>query len=132
MAYTADQMVMLQAVQTEVNEIPYNAIVGSTESYDEWFDAPEAGDSWECRDYTLRKAQRLREQGWPPADMTVILCYTELNEYHAVLGVLAPDDTTTWILDNRVPQIYPMATPPYPYRWERRQVAGTTEFAPIA
>ena len=119
-------------INSQVNAITYDAAIGVTEGYDEWFDAPGTADaphSFVCRDYALMKARELRDAGFDPATLSIILCYTELNEYHAVLGV--QDGADTWILDNRTPSPYLMSSPPYPYRWERRQIPGTTNYEEI-
>lgn len=138
MPLDAANLALLREVNEQVNAVPYDAIQGAHEQYDEWFDVPAVADphSWVCRDYTIAKAERLREMDWPVGRLSVILCYTELGDYHAVLGVddsdagdRAPEHT--WIMDNRTPNIYRMSAPVYRYRWERRQVAGTTEFEPI-
>lgn len=117
-------------VNSEVNAIPFNPLAGARdEDNNVWKDAPDTG-TWVCRDYVLAKAKRLRELGWNPGNLTVIECYVETGEYHAVLAV--EDDAATYILDNRQPEPYEMNDPPVPYRWHRRQVAGTLDFLPMA
>lgn len=127
----------LAAVNAEVDAIPYDALPARGEGADVWKDTPDGGD-WVCRDYVLLKAERLQALGWPPASLSVVLCWTEpeppgsdTREYHAVLAVDMGDPSPA-ILDSRFPQVYPMAAPPADYRWDRRQLAGTTEFAPVA
>lgn len=131
---TPDQQSQLQAVNTDVNAIPYIDLPGAHEPADWWTDVPVAGNSWVCRDFVLAKADRLKALGWPPADLSVILCWTEpvdgQREYHAVLGVTV--DGELWILDSRLPLPYLKSEPPLPYQWDRMQVAGTTEFEPLA
>src|SRR5687767_12699311 len=113
-------------VNSQVNAIPFNAIVGQCDPDNNvWKDTPDDG-TWVCRDYVMLKAKRLRELGWNPLGLTVMTCYTETAEYHAVLAV--EDDAATYILDNRVPDPYEMNFPPLPYKWHRRQIAGTVEF----
>ena len=125
------QRAELAAVNLAVNTIPYQALPAPDEPWDWWSDAPVAGHSWVCRDYVLAKAERLRRLGWPPAALSVVLCWTEAGEYHAVLAVeLAGGEPL--ILDSRFDDIYPMARPPAGYRWDCRQIAGTTGFAPVA
>lgn len=126
---TPEQRGQLQAVNIEVNAIPYDAVPSPSEADDNvWKDAPDGG-SWVCRDYVLLKAEKLRAAGWPPLALTVVECWTETDEYHAVLAVEVEGED--WILDSRFPDIYPMRSPPAPYRWDRRQVAGTLEFTPV-
>lgn len=126
---TPDQLAQLQAVNDDVNDVPYVAATGADEPYDEWIDAPEAGWSWECRDYAIRKAKLLHEQGWSTELIHNILCYDELGEFHSVCGV--DDGTEEWILDNRAQQVYRMSAPPYAYKWAWKQAAGTTQFEAI-
>lgn len=131
---TPEQRDQLQAVNTEFNIIPYVAGMGPTEPVDYWAYQPEAGKSWVCRDYTEAKAERLRQAGWSPLALTVMLCWTEElpgigREYHAMLAVGV--DGETWMLDSRFPDIYQLDQPPADYRWDRRQIAGTTSFDPV-
>ncbi len=130
---TPEQHMQLENVNSEVNALPYDATLGPTEPVDWWTDTVVPGNSWYCRDYVLMKADRLKALGWPASSLTVILCYTEPPDsgYHAVLGVQLPGDDAT-ILDSRVDETYLMNAPPLPYKWDRRQVAGTTEFESIA
>ena len=139
MAATGAQLATLQRVNAQWNAVPYQA-VPVDDAADDWIDAPEPGKSWECRCYVLAKAKTLREWGWPVEDMSVVLCWTEpepaspgaepAREYHAVLACTASGDIL--ILDNRVPDIYPWQSPPYPYVWERQQIPGTTTFRDAA
>ena len=121
----------LEDVNTRINAIPYNAL-GVDASEDEWIDAPQPDQVWECRDYTIAKAKALREAGWPINDMFVILCWIEPDgnppkrEYHAVLGARFNGDV--YILDNRYPSIYLWNKPPYDYLWAHQQIPGTVTF----
>jgi predicted transglutaminase-like cysteine proteinase len=130
---TPAQSQQLLDINRAVNELPFDATPGVGEPPDWWTDQPMAGNSFVCRDYVLMKADRLKALGWAASALTVILCWTEPPDsgYHAVLGVELPGEET-WILDSRVTEPYPMSTPRLAYRWDRRQVAGTTEFARIA
>ena len=136
MPVTPEQHDQLQALNTSVNVIPYVAGQGPTEPVDYWTYKPEPGKSWVCRDYTEDKAQQLREAGWSPLDLTVMLLWTEplddagTKEYHAMLAVQV--DTETWMLDSRFTDIYQISSPPVPYTWDRRQIPGTTEFQSVA
>ncbi len=129
---TPNQHMELENINSTINLIPYDEIPSPGEGVDVWKDTPDTG-TWYCRDYVLMKADRLKALGWPASSLTVILCYTEPPDsgYHAVLGVQLPGDDVT-ILDSRVDETYLMNTPPLPYKWDRRQVAGTMEFESIA
>lgn len=135
---TPEKLAELQRVNDEVNAIPYEDVVGPHEAYDWWTDTPVEGQSWECRDYTLAKADRLRSAGWDYRTMHVVLLWTEpvgdppAREYHAVLAVDDPDGGSQLILDNRAPQVYRMDTPPFDYQWSSIQVAGGTTFEAVA
>lgn len=128
---TPDQIDQLNAVNAEVNLVPYNATPGVGEPPDWWTDEPVAGNSWVCRDYTQMKADRLKSLGWAASALTEVFCWTEPpnSGYHAVLAV--ETDGETWIMDSRFPLIYRIDAPPAAYRWDRRQVVGTVEFTPI-
>ena len=126
---TPEQRAELAGVNTAVNAIPYDAIPSSGEGDNVWKDAPDGG-TWVCRDYVLLKSEKLQALGWPQSSLAVVACWTETNEHHAVLAV--DTDEGAVILDSRFPSVYPMASPPAAYRWESRQVVGTTEFEPIA
>lgn len=132
MPASRQEIAFLRSVNDEVNQLPFVETPGPTEPVDYWSYLPEPGKSFVCRDYTEGKAQRLREAGWPPLSLTVILCWTEpvgnpqQRWYHAVLGVDCGGET--WILDNRQPDIYWLDQPPAPYLWDRRQIAGTVNF----
>lgn len=125
MTATPEQVAWLQFTQDKINALPYEAL-GSDQTQDRWIDEPEPERVWECRDYTVAKAKLLREQGWPPADMTVVLCNTELGDYHAVLACHAGD--SIYILDNRCGPIYLWQAPVYSYTWLHQQIPGTTDF----
>ncbi|HEX3862746.1 MAG TPA: transglutaminase-like cysteine peptidase [Stellaceae bacterium] len=131
MTATQEQLDQLADVNTSVNALPYEAAIGAHEPNDWWTDEPVPGQSWVCRDYVLAKADRLRAAGWAPGLLSVVLCYVETGEYHAVLAV-DDGDLEPLILDSRFSQIYRMDQPPAAYRWASRQIAGTTEFEPVA
>ncbi len=115
MPVTPIQLALLRAVNTQINDVPY-VLDSPMELPDTWKCEPD-GKGFLCRDYVECKAEKLKEAGWDTEanPLLTILCYDELGEYHAVLGVL--DNSDTWILDNRVPDIYLRSDPPYPYRW---------------
>ena len=124
-AYIAQML----AVNTQVNSIPFNAIPAPGEDNDVWKDTPDGG-TWVCRDSVVLKASKMRDLGWAREALTVVTCYTETGERHAVLAV--DGDGETWIMDSRFDQPYPFDSPPAAYRWESRQIAGSVHFAPIA
>lgn len=132
---TPEQWRELCDVNSQVNEIPYEALQGTQEPPDWWSDIPVPGQSWMCRDYVLAKATQLRAAGWDPLSLTVIVCWTEpvgdppARERHAVLAVEIEGET--WILDNRFPLPYRKTQPAADYVWEMRQVAGTTEWQAV-
>jgi predicted transglutaminase-like cysteine proteinase len=128
------QLDQLRSINRQVNELPYVAVQGHGEPYDWWTDIPVPGDSFVCRDYVLMKAKMLREAGWNPMKLQVVLCYVEPpgREYHAVLCA-ETDDGNRWIADSRQDDIRPFENPdPLLYTWDRQQVPGTTDFASIA
>ena len=100
---TPEQLAQFAGVNAAVNRIPYDALPAPGEPADWWSDAPVAGRSWVCRDYVLMKADRLKALGWPAAALTVVLCWTETGDYHAVLAVAADGDSNgdAIILDSR-------------------------------
>lgn len=128
----------LQAVNTAVNSIPYEALPGIGEGYDLWIDDPVPGDSWECRDYVLKKGKLLAGEAWPPDSLTIVTCWTEhvtpptdSNDptsgriYHAVLA--AHLAANIFILDSRYDEVYLWTARPYDYLWWKQQVPGTTQ-----
>lgn len=134
---TPEQQEQLQTLNNSVNLIPYVAGMGPTEPIDYWTYRPEVGKSFVCRDYVEDKAERLRQSGWNPLDLTVVLCWTEPvlpppndREYHAVLAVKVGGET--WILDSRFDTVYQPANTPADYQWDRQQIAGTVEFRDAA
>ena len=77
MPASLEQLAELNAVNTAINSIPYEAMPGKGEGYDTWIDDPEPGDSWVCRDYVLKKGKLLAGEAWPPDSMTIVTCWTE-------------------------------------------------------
>ena len=125
MPASQQQIILLSAVNEQINAIPYDAVPKAGEEADTWIDAPDGGE-WECRDYTIAKAKDLRNRGWPVSDMSVVLCNDELGEYHAVLACNAGGDI--YVLDNRTPGIYLWNEPVYAYTWLHQQIPGSTDF----
>lgn len=132
MTATQAQLDQLFDVNQQDNEIPFVATPGPDEVADWWTDVPVPGKSWVCRMYTQRKADDLKALGWPASALTVILCYVETGEYHACLAVDDGTPGNPLILDSRFPQVYRKNQPPAAYRWALQQVAGTTDFVPVA
>lgn len=126
---TPAHIAQMQAINIQVNAIPFNAIPAPNEADDVWKDMPDGG-TWVCRDSVLLKASKMRDMGWAREALTVVLCYTETGERHAVLAVEGNGET--WIMDSRFDLPYPIDSPPAAYRWESRQVAGTTHFTSMA
>jgi predicted transglutaminase-like cysteine proteinase len=126
---TPDQIAQLSAVNTQINAIPF-VLDSPMELPDTWKCKPD-GKGFLCRDYVQDKAETLREAGWDNAatPLLTILCYDELGDYHAVLGVA--DGPDVMILDNRAPDIYRRSEPPFPYRWDRIQIVGSDEYEPL-
>lgn len=131
MSATAEQLNELTAINQQDNGIPYVATPGPDEVVDWWSNDPVPGRSWVCRDYCLKKADDLHAVGWSRESTTIVICYVETGERHAVLAV-DDGEPSPWILDSRFGPIYRMDAPPTAYRWEMRQVAGSTEFASLA
>lgn len=131
MTATQAQLDQLFDVNQQDNDIPFVATPGPNEAYDFWTDVPVPGCSWTCRDYTQKKMDDLKALGWPPQSGTVVTCYVETGEYHAVLAI-DDGEPQPWILDSRYPQIYRMDNPPPGYRWVMRQIPGTTNFEAVA
>jgi predicted transglutaminase-like cysteine proteinase len=126
----------LQALNTDLNKLPFVPGMGPTEAVDYWTYKPEPGKSWVCRDYTEDKADQLRQRGVDPLTLTVLLLWTEpvlpppnTREYHAVLCVDVGGQTL--VLDSRFDPIYPIGEPPVDYQYDRRQIPGTDDFRDV-
>lgn len=126
----------LQAVNDELNALPYALPAELGEPPDFWADirARGAGD---CIQYAVGKKHRLIELGWSAVLLTYALCWTEpidgVREYHGVLAAECGDAALrrTMILDNRFPQVYEWDRCPADYRWDRRQVPGRWDWEKI-
>ncbi len=133
---TPDQRMQLFNINSEVNAIPFEELPGPHEPPDFWTDEPVAGDSWVCRDYCLRKADKLKAVGWPALSLTEVFCWVEPppppgGGYHAILAVETDDGV--WFLDSRVDEPYPNRPPlPLAYTGDRRQIAGSIEYEPFS
>lgn len=69
----------------------------------------------DCEDYALTKRRILLENGMDINNVCVVTCWTETNEYHAVLYVEIKDGS--YILDNRFQ--YPISPSKLPYKWDK-------------
>jgi predicted transglutaminase-like cysteine proteinase len=103
-----------RAVNDDVRYVSDAAAYGRA---DYWEPAEGAGD---CEDYALAKCRRLVALGWSRDSLRIACCWTEANEYHAVLTV--DTDLGTFVLDNRRDEIRPWAG--CGYRWDKREVPG--------
>ena len=79
-----------------------------------WEVAAGQGD---CEDYALAKRAALLKAGADLDDLRLATCWTENDEYHAVLIVTTDDGE--FVLDNRYPD--PMPRQLLPYRWDKIQ-----------
>ena len=110
---------MLKAVNERINAFPYKA---DPAAFDDWSPINETGG--DCEDFSIAKYRALIAEGFNAGPLRLAACWTETNEYHAVL--LADVDGETWVLDNRHP--HPMRYADLPYKWDRLQVAGTAKW----
>ena len=110
----------LFAVNADVNKLPYLA----DPSYlDDWSPIDESGG--DCDSYAVGKFRRLVEQGHALESLRLATCYTETNEYHAVL--IASADEADWMLDNRFPKpILISDIPNLGYKKDKMQGEGLT------
>lgn len=117
---THETEAMLMGVNHEVNaNIKYRDDVSLYEKVEFWTVVHGIGEG-DCEDYALTKRQLLIGLGLPPEDLRLATCWTETNEYHAVLTV--ETDKATLVLDNRFPYPYQWDVPNY--RWHKRQKPG--------
>jgi predicted transglutaminase-like cysteine proteinase len=136
MSATTRILTTLQAVNDQINLVPYVADNPAFGEVPDTWKFRADGKGFVCRDYAVAKAAALIADGWPRADLSVVLCYTEpldgfpAGEFHAVLWAEAGGES--WVLDNRFDAIYRWDKPPAPYRWALRQVAGTDGFLDIS
>lgn len=115
-AFSSD---FLRKVQRDVNfNTPYLSDNKQYGEQDRW--ALPTDDGGDCEDYALKKRRLLIEWGWPAGSLRIATCWTELNEYHAVLTV--ETDRGTYVLDNRYNTVQRWAD--LPYKWHARVVPG--------
>lgn len=90
-------------VNLAVNELPYVADAEQYKRDDFWTSIEDQG-SGDCEDYAIAKLRTLLGLGWPLEALRLACCYTEGNEYHAVLVVDTPAKNISYMLDNRYPE----------------------------
>ncbi|MEW6020171.1 MAG: transglutaminase-like cysteine peptidase [Pseudomonadota bacterium] len=131
---TAALMAQLATVNSQVNRLPYRADPALYGRPDFWTDIEAAG-AGDCEDYALAKRRLLLADGWPVSAVRLATCWTEREEYHAVLTVdlQGPDGAETWVLDNRFGRVQQAADlTRIGYRWDRRQSAAGRGWVAIA
>lgn len=101
------------------NDIRYRTDIDLYRKVEFWTVVHGIGEG-DCEDYALTKRARLIEAGLPHEDLRLATCWTEEDEYHAVLTV--ETNETTMVLDNRFPYPYKWSVPAY--RWHKRQKPG--------
>lgn len=102
-------------VQAAVNKLPYKS---DTELYgrpDLWTMLSARGG--DCEDFALAKRAKLFGHGATEDDVHLALCWTEAEEFHAVL--IVNTDKGDYVLDNRHAE--PMAKQDLGYRWHSIQ-----------
>lgn len=120
---------LLQQVNTEFNlQITYahDSAFYSTPEF--WEIATTYGD---CEDYALAKRKKLLDLGVPATQLLIATCWTETNEYHAVLTVEFDDyvGPNSLVLDNRYTNIAVASA--LPYTWHLRQCPGEAKWEVI-
>jgi predicted transglutaminase-like cysteine proteinase len=110
---------ILQQINTRVNTTHY--YVDDYKNYglkEKWADIRNnIRPTGDCEDFAITKLHMLVEQGYPIEKLRLATCFTETNEYHAVL--IADD---IWVLDNRNYDVEHKNT--LPYRWVSIQKTG--------
>lgn len=91
----------MERVNNAVNKLPYHADAEKYQKEDFWTSIKE--DGGDCEDYAIAKLRTLLDLGWPVESLHLACCWTETEEYHAVLVVESPDGQA-YMLDNRQEQ----------------------------
>jgi predicted transglutaminase-like cysteine proteinase len=105
---------LTDTINAQINESTRYKADAALYGIDEfWTVAEHEGD---CEDYALAKRQQFIAQGYGGA-VRLATCWTERDEYHAVLIVTT--DEGDYVLDNRHP--YPMRRQDLNYRWHKIQ-----------
>ena len=106
-------------VQASVNRLPYRSDAVRFERPEFWAELDAAGG--DCEDFALAKRAALLAQGADPASLHLALCWTETQEFHAVLVV--DTERGSYVLDNRHAE--PMRKQDLGYRWHSIQEGHT-------
>ena len=105
-------------VNSSVNsQITYTPDLQQFGKDEHWEIAQTHGD---CEDYALRKRKVLLDKGVPLSALRLATCWTETNEYHAVLIVVTPNGD--YVLDNRMTN--PMIKQDLNYKWDKIQIGS--------
>lgn len=105
-----------------------NALVNNTTQYRCDIDLYEKPEFWEiaqgqgdCEDYALAKRAKLIDSGAATKDLHLATCWTEMDDYHAVL-IVETEEEGFVVLDNRYPR--PVRKGDIGYRWEKIEEDG--------
>lgn len=91
-----------------------------------WTVANGAGD---CEDYALAKYRKCIAAEIPTSELRLATCWTENDGYHAVLLADDAETNTTWVLDNRFPNLKShWDAISDGYKFDKIQVAGTKDW----
>jgi len=105
-------------VNSSVNsQITYTTDLQQFGKAEHWEATETLGD---CEDYALRKRKVLLDKGVPLSALRLATCWTETNEYHAVLIVVTPNGD--YVLDNRMTN--PMIKQDLKYKWDKIQIGS--------
>lgn len=102
-------------VNEVVNGLPYRSDVERYGRHEFWNELDAAGG--DCEDFALAKRAALLAQGVDPTSLHLALCWTETEEFHAVLVV--DTEQGSYVLDNRHRE--PMRKQDLGYRWHSIQ-----------
>lgn len=97
------QRALLERVNSEVNAFRYVSDVEQFGRPEFWQRIGESGVG-DCEDYVLEKRARLLAAGVPVEHLRIACCFTETEEYHAVL-IANDGEGGDWILDQRQPRM---------------------------
>lgn len=112
---TATTLDQSREVHVSVNRLPYRSDAERYGRAEFWSELDAAGG--DCEDFALAKRAALLAQGADPAGLHLALCWTEREEFHAVLVV--DTDAGSYVLDNRHAE--PMRKQDLGYRWHSIQ-----------
>ena len=104
----------LETVNSEVNREPWVSDIDTFGDRDNW--SPTGKD---CDSKAMKKRDMLVELGIPIDSLGMATCWTETEEYHAVLIVYT--DKGDYVLDNRKDWIKPWEElTSEGYKWDKR------------